>query len=360
MIKFEKRSTVNSVTAVLVGVIAVLLGLLLSIIILTMIGYDAVAIYKSAFGATFLSTNGILEVMVTWIPVALCSLAVAVSASAGLWNIGIEAQFYIGAFAATGIALFVNAPPIIELPLMFLAGAVAGGIVGVVITLPKHYWNISEILTSILLNNIAFQFILYITSDAWKDPSTGAIQTPVFEANAKLPILIPGSRVHIGFLLTIIILVLVWYVISYRPLGFELRAVGENVKASKYAGMEVTKIIFLAMFISGCIAGVAGMFEVSGVAHRLQIAVHNGYGFAGFILAWIARLNTFAIAVVGFFFAGIIVSGFRMQMMGLPSSIVLMLQGLIMILCIAGELLTYYKITFVKKSVSTDEAVEIN
>jgi ABC-type uncharacterized transport system permease subunit len=243
---------------------------------------------------------------------------------------------------------------------MFVAGAVASGIVGIIITLPKHYWNISEILTSILFNNIAFQFILYITSDAWKDPSTGAIQTPVFEQDARLPILIPGTRLHVGFLLTIIVLILVWYIIKNKPLGFELRAVGKNPKASNYAGIEVTKVMFLTMFISGCIAGIAGMFEVSGVAHRLQIAIHNNYGFAGVVIAWIARLNILAIAAVGFLFSGLIVAGFRMQMMGLPSSIVLMLQGLIMILCIAGELLTYYKITVVKKVEIANEVVSSN
>lgn len=350
MIKIEKRNTVNSLTAVLVGVIAVILGLLLSIIMLNILKYDAVGIFASTFSDTFLTKKGTLSTLVSWIPIALSGLAVAVAARGGLWNIGIEGQFYFGAFAATGIALFVKAPVMIELPLMFLAGAVAGGIFAAVTVLPKYYWNISEILTTILFNNVARYFIFYITAVAWKDPSTGAIQTPVFGNNATLATLIPNTRVHVGFILAIIILVLMWYVIKYRPFGFELRAVGKNAKAAKYAGIDASKYIILSMFISGCIAGIAGMIDVSGVAHRLQVDIYNDYSFSGFVIAWIASLNVLAIAVIGYFFAGLDISGFKMQMMGLPSSMVEMLQGLILILCIAGELLTYYKITLIKKA----------
>lgn len=336
----------NSVTAIIVGALAVILGLGLSIIVLLILGYDPFQIYGEAFGKTFFDFSGLMDTIITWVPIAMCALAVAIAAKVGMWNLGIEGQFYAGAIPATGIALFVNAPMELKLPLMFIAGAVGGGIVAVIIGVLRTKFKISDILSSIMINNILYQLLVFICSQLWKDPSTGAIQTPILDSAATLPKFLPGSRLTISLFVVILIMVVLWFILRYRPIGFEVRAIGLNKRAAMYAGMNVKKCLLYMMFLSGCIAGVAGMMEVSGVAHRLELNIHNNYGFSGFVVAWIARLNIWGIAGVGFLMSGLVVAGFQMQMMGLPSSMVNMLQGVILILCIAGELLTYYKISF--------------
>ena len=354
MIKFEKRNSINPMLAIIVGILAVILGLITNIILLSFLGYDAIEIFSTSFGKTFANKAGLLETTVTWVPIVLCALSTVVAAKVGLWNLGLEGQFYMGAFAATAVSMFVvSDSAYVKLPLMFIAAFLLGGISGMIMSALRYYLNISDILSGILLNGIIFQFILLISSDVWKDNSTGAIQTPVFDEASWIPILIPGSRVHFGVIIAIVLLFLAWFLFNKRPYGYEMRAVGQNLKAAVYAGMNVRNCVLVTMLIAGGITGIAGMLEVSGIAHRLQIAIHNGYGFSGFVVAWIARLNIFATAIISFFFSGLQVSGFKMQMMGLSSSIVQMLQGSILILCISGELLLYYKVTFVKRCKDT-------
>lgn len=351
MITIEKRRTLQPSTAILVGIIAILVSLILSCFILWIMGYYPLEVFSTTFQKTYLTTYGILENILMLIPISLCALSVTIAAKGGLWNVGVEGQFYMGAVAATGVALaFPNLPSIILIPLMFIAGAVSGGIVCYICTIPKVKWGISEILTTILINSVVMQFVYYLVRFAWKDQTTAAAQTPEFVDAAKLGILIPGSRVHVGLIIALVIIIYVAYLMKSTVFGYELRAIGQNSQGAKYAGINIKKYIYLTMFISGCLAGIAGMLEVSGVVHRLQTSISNDYGFSGFVIAWVSQLSVPAIMVTGYFFSGLIIAGFKMQMMGFPSSVVFMLKGLILILILGSELFTFYKISWTKKS----------
>ena len=346
-VSIEKRRTVQLSTALIVGITAVIASLAISTLILWIMGYEPVEVFATAFRKTFFQKRGILESIVMLIPIALCSLAVVVAAKVGLWNIGVEGQFYAGASAATGIALaFPNLPAPLLIPLMIVAAAVAAGILCYLSVLPRVYWGISEILTTILLNSVVIYFVFYLVYYAWNDPTTAAVQTPEFVAAAKLPILIPGSRIHWGIAVAAVVVVAVHYLIKRTVFGYELRAVGENMKGARYAGINIKKYFFGAMFLSGCLAGIAGMLEVSGIVHRLQANISNDYGFSAFVIAFISRLSTSAIIITGFIFSGLIVAGFKMQMMGLPDSVIFMLKGLVLLFVLAGEIFTFYKISW--------------
>ena len=323
-------------------------------------GYEPAEVFSTAFRKTFLQSRGIMENIVMLIPISLCALAVAFAAKAGLWNIGVEGQFYIGASAATGVALaFPNWPAALLLPAMFIAGAAAGGLLCYISVLPKVYWGISEILTTILLNFVVLNFVPYLVYFAWNDPNTAAAQTPPFVQAAKLPIIIQDSRIHLGLIIALVTIVGIHYVMKSTIFGYEMRAVGENPKAAEYAGINIKKCIYISMFVSGCLAGAAGMLEVSGIVHRLQTNISNDYGFSAFVIAWISRLSVTAILVTGYFFSGLIVSGFKMQMMGFPSSVVYMLKGLILLLVMAAEVLLFYKISWVRRiGTGTDASTE--
>ena len=351
MIYIEKKKDIQLSTAIIVGLISVFISLLASVIVLEIAGYDALQIFMSTFKRVFITPQGIYENLVIFIPMSLCALSVVLAAKVGLWNIGVEGQFFMGAIGATGIGLFfMDLPSYILIPLMILVGAFAGGLLSFVSIIPKVYFGVSEILTTILLNFVVMQLVLYLVTIAWNDKSTVAIQTPPFIEAARLPVLIQGTRVHIGLLIAVMIIIISHYLIKNSVFGFELRAVGENPRGARYAGINLKKYFFLAMFISGCVAGVAGMLEVSGVVHRLQHNISNAYGFSGFVIAWISGLSVPVIIVVSYIFSGLIISGFRMQMMGLPFSIVIMLQGLILLCIIGGNIFTFYKISFASKN----------
>ncbi|MGI6628952.1 MAG: ABC transporter permease [Bacillota bacterium] len=351
MIKIEKRRTPQVWTTVLVGVVAITISLIFSTILLQIMGYNAVEVFSESFKKTYFTIPGILENTLMLIPLSLCALSVAVAAKAGLWNIGVDGQFLVGALVATGVALaFPNLPQPFIFILMFSAGMIAAGLLCYISVLPRVYFGISEILTTILMNSVVLYFVRYLVYDAWKDPGTVAAQTPEISAAAKLPILIPGSRVHLGLIVAILVVILIHYFINKTISGYEMRAVGDNARGAKYAGINVKKYFFIAMLLSGCLAGIAGMLEISGVVHRLQPTISADYGFSAFVIAWVARLDTVAILIISYLFAGLVVAGFKMQMMGFPASVTFMLKGLILILVLAGEMLTYYKISWVKKS----------
>lgn len=174
--------------------------------------------------------------------------------------------------------------------------------------------------------------------------------TPRFPAGGYLPTL-GTSRVHMGLLIALLLAVIFFIVLQYTRWGYEVRVIGESQEAAFYAGMDVMKNIVLVMIISGGIAGVAGMIEVSGITHRLQQGISPGYGYTAIIVAWLARLNPFAILLVAFLFGALLVGGFGIQTFGIPFSIVLILQGAVLFFLLAGEIFLNNRIVVVREEV---------
>jgi len=356
VIKIENRRTVQMSTTIVVGILSVLISLLICIIVLQLMHYKPIEIFSKVFSKTYFRLDGILENLLTLIPISLCALSVVIPAKTGLWNIGVEGQFYMGAVGATGIALaFPYLPRLILIPLMLIGGIILSGLAGFICTIPKIKWGISEILTTILSNSIIIYFVRFLVYDAWKDPKTVAAQTPEFVNAARLPILIPDSRVHYGFILAILIVLGIHIILKRTIFGYELRLTGANPRGAEYAGINTKKYAYLSMSIGAALAGIAGVLEVSGIVFRLQPTISADYGFSAFVIAWIARLSPIAILFVGYMFSGLLVAGFRMQMMGLPSSIVAMLKGLILLFVLAGEFLTFYKFSWDGKKKRSEE-----
>lgn len=351
MIKIENKRTVQISTAIWVGILSVLISLLISIIVLQLMNYKPIEIFSKIFTRTYFSLDGILENLVTLIPLSLCALSVAIPGKAGLWNIGTEGQFYMGAIGATGIALaFPYLPRPILVSLMLISGIILSGLVAFICTIPKIKWGVSEILTTILSNSVIIYFVRFLVYDAWEDPNSVAAQTPEFVNEARFPILIQGSRVHYGFILAILIVLGIDFILKRTIFGYEIRSIGANYRGAEYVGIDIKKYAYLTMIIGGASAGIAGAMEVSGVVFRLQPTISSDYGLSAFVIAWVARLSPIAILFIGYLFSGLLVSGFKMQMMGLPSSIVAMLKGLILTFVLGGEILTFYKFSWYRKN----------
>ena len=199
------------------------------------------------------------------------------------------------------------------------------------------------------MNYIAILWIEHLFYGPWKDPQGyGFPGTAEFPEVAWLPRL-ANTRVHLGLLIAIVAAVFIWLVLSRTKWGYEIRVIGENPTAAKYAGISTARNIILVMLLSAGLAGLAGMAEVAGISHRLQKGVTVGYGYTAIIVAWLAKLNPWAVLVVAILLAGLLVGGDQIQItMGLPASVALVLQGIILFLVLGGESLTQYRIRLIR------------
>jgi ABC-type uncharacterized transport system permease subunit len=331
----------------LVPVLSVLGALLLGALLLLASGHDPLAVYGAMFGGAFGSGNGLAETLVKTIPLLLTGLGVSIAFRMLLWNIGAEGQLHLGAIAATGTALYLvpGAPALVIIPAMVLAGAIGGALWALIPGVLKAYFKVNEIITSLLLNYVAILFSEYLVYGPWKNPQGfGFPGTAPLPDAAWLPRFAP-TRVHLGLLFGLIAAALLFVILRRTWWGYEIRVIGENERAARYAGINIVRNILLVMALSGALAGIAGMSEVAGVAHQLQRDLSPGYGYTAIIIAWLAKLNPWAIVLVSFLFAGLLVGGDQLQIsMGLPAAIAPMLQGTILFFLLGGEVLARYRI----------------
>ncbi len=245
------------------------------------------AMWRSAFG----DADKLGETLMRATPLLLAALAVVVPARAGLFNIGGEGQLLMGAIGATGVAYGMGEDAPVGLTLLFMAlgGALAGAMWAAIPALLKHYTDTSEAIVSLLLNYVATIVLAWLVFEPWKDPmSTGQAYSRELEDNQALPI-IWGDRVHLGILVAALVAVVVWLVLRGTRWGFKLKVLGGNPEAARRAGLAVGSLGFTALFVGGALAGLGGMLHVSGVEGRLRPDLMVGYGYIGFLAAWLAR-----------------------------------------------------------------------
>jgi len=347
MLKFKlmKREQDSWAAKIMVPVLSILLALAFGWVFLWLYGIDPAQTYLRMWNGAFGSQYALSETLVKAIPLMLVGLGVSLAFRMKLWNIGAEGQLYMGAFAASGIALSMgNLSPWLLLPFMLLAGFGAGGLWALIPGALRAYWKVNETITTLMLNYVAIFWVDSLIFGPWKDPqSLGFPLSPRFSANAYLPTL-GDTRVHLGLFIAILIAIIFYFLLQYTRWGYEVKVVGESSEAARYAGINVKKNILLVMLISGGIAGIAGMIEVAGITHRLQQGISPGYGYTAIIVAWLGRLNPYAIIMVAFLFGALLVGGFGLQIYGISFSIVLMLQGAVLFFLLAGEIFMKYRL----------------
>ncbi|NWJ48239.1 MAG: ABC transporter permease [Chloroflexi bacterium] len=318
---------------------AVLVGLFITAILLWASGKDASFVFGEIFRSAFVENFS--ETVVKAIPLALTGLAVAIAFRVRLWNIGAEGQFYAGVLAATALALgFPTLPAWVIIPAMLLAGMLGGALWALLPAILRAWLEVNEIISSLMLNYVAVLLADYFIFGPWRDPKGFNFPvTATFSDSARLPIIVEGTRIHFGLILALVVATLLW-LLGRTRWGFELKVMGDNLNTARYAGIKVTRNIIFAFLLSGAVAGLAGMSEVTGVAGRLQQGISPGYGYTAIIVAWLARLNSWSILLVAVLFGGLLASGFTMQRIGVPSGLVTMLQGIILFCVLAGESLS--------------------
>ncbi len=327
-----------------VGSPVLAIGLALAVISIPLLvtGKDPFYVYGQMYQAAWGDSYGQSETIVKAIPLTLLGLGVAVAFKARLWNIGAEGQFYAGVMGATALALtFPDWPAWLILPAMVIGGMACGALWALGPALLRAGLEVNEIITTLMLNYVAIFLSNYFIYGPWKDPKGFNFpKTPPFSEATYLPILLENTRIHSGLLLAIAAMAGVWLLLNKSSWGFELKVQGESMNAAKYAGMRVTRNIVIAFMISGALAGLAGMSEVTGIGHRLEPNLSPGYGYTAIIVAWLARLNPWGIGLVAILFGGLLSSGFTMQRLGISSGLVTLLQGAILFFVLASEALS--------------------
>ena len=356
-IRFEKRTEdIPRWLPVATSLGSVVFAFLISGIILDMIGGEPLRVLRFFFDATFGSWPVFSDTLVKATPLIMVGLACSLAFKMKLWNIGAEGQFYLGAFLASTVVLVPLVPPdspkIVVLGAMVLMGMLGGAIWGFIPGILKARYNVNEIITTLMLNYIAIYWNNFWIFDKWSD--AGFQMTPTFPKTAWLPRLadlareypaFSGITLHLGVVLGLVAAVIMWWIMTRSRWGYEIKLIGDNPEAARYAGLNIARNIVLVMMVSGALAGLAGMSEVSGVVHRLQEKISAGYGFTGIIIAWLAKLNPFSVILVSILFGALIVAGREIQ----PSGLANLLQGIILFMVISSDVLLRYKISLVRK-----------
>jgi len=340
----------------MVSILALIVALIIGGFILAFAGGDPIRSYIHIARASLGSIGVISDTIVKATPILFTGLACAIAFRMRLWNIGAEGQFIMGAFGAGAVVLIPilpeSTPVWIFIPVMALAGIIAGGIWGFIPGFLKARLRVNEIITTLMMNYIAIAWINFFIFAVW---SEGGFQmTTKFPTSAWLPRLLDyaenipifrGLTSHMGFLIGVIVAVILWYVIYRGRWGYEIRLLGDNPQAAQYAGISIKRNIILVMMLSGAIAGLGGMSEVSGVIHRLQTSpIAAGYGFTGIIVAWLGKLNPIVIVLVSVLFGALILAGREIQPSGVPK----LIQGIILVCLIASDFFLRYRIRFVR------------
>jgi simple sugar transport system permease protein len=310
--------------------------------------FEAYAVMAvGAFGSLY----DISEVLVKAIPLIFCGLAVGLAAKILLWNVGAEGQLAVGGIGSAAIALFLSPflPPVLVLPCMVIAGFLGGGLWAAITGLLKAKLGVNEILTSLMLNYVAIYWLEHLYFGPWRDPmGMGFPGTAMFPETAWLP-RFPQTRVHLGLVFCILAALIILWIFARTRWGYEIRVIGENPKAARLARMNINGYIFWVIFVSGGLAGLAGMAEASGIHYRLQQGLTVGYGYVGIIVACLAKLHPMGILFVAIFLAGLLVGGDQLQaVMHLPSSVGLVLEGTLLFFVLGSDMLSKYRVRLKK------------
>ena len=279
----------------------------------------------------------LLEVLVSATPILFTGAAVAIAFRAGYWNIGAEGQLLLGAIGAAGIGTIVGGlPPLLALPLMIAAGAVLGAAWALVPALLRVRFGIDEVVTTLLLNPVALLLVNGLLHGPWRDPVTGFPESPRIATSAEFPTIFERSRVHLGFLLALVVVGIAWYVLARTPAGLRLRATGLSPHGARFAGINVSRTLLGAALISGAIAGIAGVSEVAGIQNRLTGGLSPGYGYTGIVVATLGTLTMPGVAIAALFLGDLTVgASSAARSLGIPSQLGAVVQGVLLLTTVA-------------------------
>ncbi len=310
-----------------------------------------------AYGAYFITPLTreftLLEALNKATPILFTGTAVAIAFRAGYWNIGVEGQLLMGAVAAAGIGQIAHGwSPIVVLPLMVAGGALAGAAWALVPALLRVKMGIDEVVTTLLLNPVALLVVQGLLHGPWKDPETGFPESPRIAEAAEFPQLsefiplIGRSRLHLGFVLAVVLILVAWYVLSRTSTGLRVRAVGLSPHGARFAGIKVERTLLRVALVSGAIAGIAGVSEVAGIQFRLTEGVSPGFGYTGVVVAMLGGLTMPGVLLAGLLLGDLSVgASSAVRSLQIPSQVGDVVQGTLLLVVIGAVAIYRWRTT---------------
>ena len=356
-VQLERRLSTNWKQAVFTPILSVLAALVAGAVFLLIEGFDPISVYRELFDASFTSKFGITDTLTIAVPLILTGLAAAVVFRMNLFNIGAEGQLYLGAIFGSwaGLAFTDGLPTVAGVGVVLVFAAIGGAVWALPAALFKAFFGTSEIITTLMLTFIALflmRYLIFGSNSYWRDP-----ETTNFPQGKRVPVsarfeLFGDTRLHWGIVVALGIVVLVWVLIRFTSLGFDMNVVGSSTASAAYAGISTRRTVIVALLLSGALGGLAGGAEVAGRAYALDPnGLELGLGFTGIVVAALARYNPFGIVIVATFIAGLRNGGIALQ--GLPGERVpvevsLMLQGAILLCAIGGDVFARNRLRLVR------------
>ena len=357
MVRLEPRGQAARWLSPVLTIGAVIVALAIGAVILWFVGGDPIKAYAHIVKAAFGDIGVLSDTLVKATPLILTGLACSLAFRMRLWNIGAEGQFLLGAWGAGAVVLAPILPPgtpaIVVIAVMMLAGAAAGALWGFIPGVLRAKLGVNEIITTLMLNYIALFWLQYWVFGPWSE--SGFQQTAMFPPEAFLPRLtdfsdqfpiLAGLTTHLGMVFALIAAGIMSFVLGRTRWGYEIRLIGDNPRAARYAGIDIAKYIIVAFMISGALAGLAGMSEVSGVVHRLQDRISPGYGFTAIIIAYLAHFGPWRVVVASILFGALILAGREIQPSGVPA----MIQGIILFCLVTSDVLVKYRVRVIRRA----------
>lgn len=319
-------------------------ALAVGILLVLIAGRSPIAAGHQFVYGIFGSLNGFAEVMVKATPLIFLGLGISVAFSTGFFNIGAEGQLYMGALVSTMVAVWLPLPGIARIIIAIVLSFAMGALWAFVPALLKNTMGISETVNTIMFNYIAIMIVGIMIRGVLRDPATFYAQSAMIDESASLPIILPPTRLHLGFIIAVVCAVVMWFVMEHTIWGFELQMCGLNRRAAYCAGLPVVRSMLLSAVISGGLAGLAGMGELLGVQHRLLEGMSGGNGYTAILIVLLARNHPLLVVIVSLLFAALQIGANTMQrQMAIPAAIVSILTGFIVLMILSNKFLDIYK-----------------
>ncbi len=355
-IKLEARGEDSRLIAYLSPILAATLTLLVGTSLFAMLGKDPLTTLYTFFVMPVSDLYGLSELGVKAAPILLCAIGLAICFRANVWNIGAEGQLLMGGLMGSWAALtLLEAQGFWVLPVVLLAGSLAGAGWAAIPALLKTRFNTNEILSTIMLNYVSLNLLLYAVHGPLKDPAGYNFpESALFSTWSTMPILIEGTRIHLGIAFALLAVAAVWVFLSKTFVGFQVRVLGKDASAARFAGFKEKKLVWVALLICGGLAGLAGVAEVTGPIGQLIPHISPGYGYAAIIVAFLGRLHPVGILFASLLMALLYMGGEMVQIeLGLPLALTGLFQGMLLFFLLACDVLIGYRIRVIKRKPTT-------
>jgi ABC-type uncharacterized transport system permease subunit len=346
--RFERREQIPPLLALITPLIAVVVALALAGVLIALAGAPVFEAFGKILTGAFGSKLAVTETLARAAPLILTGLAAAVAFRARLWNIGAEGQLYLGAIAvaAASAHLFGGLPGVVQIPLLFLTGALAGMVLLLIPLWLRLKFQVDEVVTTLLLNFVAVLFVSMLIDTVLKDPlAFGWPQSVPVSPEAELPKLIPRSRLHIGLLVAVGLALVIQFIQTRTSFGLQARAAGLNPSGAAFAGVPLGRTLVLVAMLSGGLAGLAGAVEVMGITGYVTTELSPGYGYSGIVVAMLAGLSPLGVVLAALFTAVMFVGADAMsRSLDVPSYIAEVTVALSLLSMLVAIFFTQYRI----------------